>query len=1088
MSALGNAVSDETEPQSGAIAGQVVAGRYRLLSEIGKGGMGAVWRAVVEDAVPPSSRRTARGFGQVEEVALKIILPARLDGPSGSRELALGRFAREAGALSRLRSPHVVTLHDHGTDGDFVYIAMELLHGEPLSARLKRIGKLESDAVVRLFAHMTRAFGLAHQHGIIHRDVKPGNIFLASSRFGASDVAKVLDFGLVKSVGSPLVTLDVNTRSGSLLGTPHYMSPEQARGLSDVDHRADLWSLGVIAFECICGLKPFRGRGLAKVLGHIVSGHAPVPSEHASVPRGFDQWFARAVHPSPDRRFQSAFELMEELREILVDGALSARLARRSRLDAESQQSTDTVLDLPLTVATRGGGPPLSFEGREVELEAAERVIDAGTRTLGIVGPSGVGKTRFARELLRRWRSARQLPNVAAWLEDADGAPWTWLELAAALEMDGVGENAALDVARALRALGRGAVLLDSADASGQLLAQSLAGWLVAAPDVTFVYTAKVPLRIEGEVIIELSPFPIPAIGNGGLGELARHPAGAIFAAHAARHGPGFLGLDVASAELVKLMALSGGFPLALQLAGAVVGRLSAEELAESLESATRLSGATLTMGSDAILERAVAWSVATLSFAERSALCQLSVFRDGFTLDAAEAVVDGEWRHFRRPYEVVLELAERGYLQQEEPLTGDPRYRMPAALRHYAASLRVAKPDVVDPEAACVDARHSAYFESFVSPPVVGALRRRGGLVRRIRLGHEAQNLRVALEQATRSGETRRRAPLAYALATVLDCERASWTAATLLGDVRSGGGLGVLESVLFDLARADALFKIQCFELSRDAFESAHASASRLDDAASRTKALVGVCRCYLALGDAHRAHAACVEALAAAAADDAGRGDANFALAALSLHLERYSEAIQASEDALRAARTSGDRRSEARTLLLVGEALAEAGDEPAAARAFEAAHVLFGEMGERLEQSRALAWLGEVQGRHDRALAIRTLERAAARARELGSATTEGLHLALWALIQLEGGGAQRASRGLYRAEELLALDVTSESRLVLALCRAWTALYASDQASFWRELGAAENLVRESGVRLRSRGGLALSRLRKTMNG
>ncbi|MBM4359935.1 MAG: protein kinase, partial [Deltaproteobacteria bacterium] len=729
--------------------GRVVAGRYRLVVEVGKGGMGSVWRATVEATEASSTRAPPSRASAIDEVALKIILPARLEGSEEKRELALGRFSREAAALSRLRSPHVVTLHDHGRDGELVYLAMELLRGESLAERLKRVKQLDTEETVRLFNHITRALDLAHQHGIVHRDIKPGNIFLARLPSASEDVAKILDFGLVKSVGTPLATIDVHTRSGSLLGTPYYMSPEQARSRPDVDHRSDLWSLAVIAFECLCGVKPFRGRVLAKVIAQIASGQAPIPSETTSVPPSFDAWFARAMQVEPERRFQSASAMMEELREVLVDAAISTRIARKKRLEADVSGSSLSREPVPVTAPNGNSREPLPLVGRDVEFERADRAVAGGARVVGLFGPAGVGKTRLARELSIRWREERGLPGVAAWLEDADGAPWTWLELANALDMDGVGEPAEVDVARALRALGKAHVVLDAVDGSAHLLARALPEWLAAAPEVTVVYTARHPLGIAGEVVVELGPLPPPIARMTGLADLLHHPAGSLFLSCAVSKNAEVLNLDVRMLELQRFILSLGGLPLSLHLGSSMLAERPLDALASSLGAGLATPSGTMLIDAESMLEVTIAWLFRELPFAERSALAQLSVFRDGFTLDGAEAVIDGEWRHIRRPYEIVLDLARRGFLLQEEPLVGETRYRMPRPVRRHAQALCAATDDRLDPEASGAASRHATYIASIGSRAAVEALRTRGGLVRRNRLALEAQNLRAALEWA---------------------------------------------------------------------------------------------------------------------------------------------------------------------------------------------------------------------------------------------------------------------------------------------------------------------------------------------------
>ena len=225
----------------------------------------------------------------------------------------VARFLREAKAAAALRSPHVVQILDYGMDEGSPFIVMELLEGENLAQRLKRVGRLSAADTVRIATHVGRAIGRAHEAGIVHRDLKPENVFLVHNE--DEEIAKVLDFGVAKIDG--LGTEGARTRTGSILGTPYYMSPEQAQGNKAVDHRSDLWSLGVIAFECLTGKRPFWSDGLGDLVLQICVRDIPVPSQVASVPLGFDEWFARAVHREPDQRFQSAREMTDALRDVL---------------------------------------------------------------------------------------------------------------------------------------------------------------------------------------------------------------------------------------------------------------------------------------------------------------------------------------------------------------------------------------------------------------------------------------------------------------------------------------------------------------------------------------------------------------------------------------------------------------------------------------------------------------------------------------------------------------------------------------------------------------------------------------------------
>src|SRR5690606_460913 len=208
------------------------------------------------------------------------------------------------------RSTHIVQVFDFGVDGGVPYIAMELLHGESLGERLEREGTLSVAATGSILGQVARAMAHAHQAGIVHRDLKPDNIFLV--REGDTEITKVLDFGVAKVTGGGLeTTTGGGTKTGSILGTPYYVSPEQARGNKLVDHRSDLWALGIISYECVVGALPFHSDGLGDLLLQICGDPHPPASSRAKVPQGFDAWMARALAKDPDQRFQSASEMFE---------------------------------------------------------------------------------------------------------------------------------------------------------------------------------------------------------------------------------------------------------------------------------------------------------------------------------------------------------------------------------------------------------------------------------------------------------------------------------------------------------------------------------------------------------------------------------------------------------------------------------------------------------------------------------------------------------------------------------------------------------------------------------------------------------
>lgn len=274
--------------------GQVLADRYRIQRQIGHGGMGSVWEAEHIQLGTP--------------VAIKVMRSEVAGG-----EHARARFLREARAAASLRSPSVVQVLDYGVEDDIPYIAMELLQGESLRERLKRTSTLAPQQVASLVEHVCRALTRAHAAGIVHRDLKPDNIFIVSEDEG--EHYKVLDFGIAKQPTRG--DNQASTAQGSMLGTPYYMAPEQARDASAAEARSDLWSMGVIAYECLLGRRPFDAESLAELSVQILVGDIPVPSHHGPVPEGFDGWFIRATARELPQRFADARELASTLNAVL---------------------------------------------------------------------------------------------------------------------------------------------------------------------------------------------------------------------------------------------------------------------------------------------------------------------------------------------------------------------------------------------------------------------------------------------------------------------------------------------------------------------------------------------------------------------------------------------------------------------------------------------------------------------------------------------------------------------------------------------------------------------------------------------------
>lgn len=331
--------------------GTLIAGKYRLEVEIGRGSMGSVYRAVHVT------------LGQ--RVAIKLISAEHLQSSEARR-----RFSVEAKAAAKLRSRHVVQVYDDGeTPEGNPYIVLEYLEGETLEQRLEREHDIPLVDATRIVAHVGRALARAHAEGVVHRDLKPANIFLVKSEDDEVGwIAKVLDFGIAK--------LDApgeksNTQAGTVLGTPLFMSPEQVRGASSVDHRADLYSLGMCLFHMLTGEYAYYSPNYSEILIGICTQPLPRLREKAPwVPEAVELWFQRACAKEPLERFQSSDEMTEALQAAAGAAPLSkhksfpeGRIAPETLVGYATPALATLQLDagaaaLARTQQVAGGGPP----------------------------------------------------------------------------------------------------------------------------------------------------------------------------------------------------------------------------------------------------------------------------------------------------------------------------------------------------------------------------------------------------------------------------------------------------------------------------------------------------------------------------------------------------------------------------------------------------------------------------------------------------------------------------------------------------------------------------------------------------------
>lgn len=275
--------------------GSVLGGRYRLVELLGQGGMATIHRA--------QDIRLGR------DVAVKVLRPEYGRDPD-----FFARFRQEAQSAASLNHPNIVSVHDYGQGPDGPFIVMEYVEGEDLASLLRRNGALAPRQAARIAAEVARALDAAHARGIVHRDVKPGNILIATD-----GRVKVTDFGIARAIAEAQLTLP-----GMTLGSVHYFSPEQARG-EPASTASDIYALGIVLYECLTGRRPWEGDSAASVAMARLTGAAPGPSDvMASVPPVLDAIVRRALAPAAEDRFPSAAAMADALESFLAASAASA--------------------------------------------------------------------------------------------------------------------------------------------------------------------------------------------------------------------------------------------------------------------------------------------------------------------------------------------------------------------------------------------------------------------------------------------------------------------------------------------------------------------------------------------------------------------------------------------------------------------------------------------------------------------------------------------------------------------------------------------------------------------------------------------
>ncbi|MCB0011909.1 MAG: protein kinase [Anaerolineales bacterium] len=996
--------------------GDLVGERYRITDVLGQGGMATVFQA--------------HQAGLERPVAVKV-MHHYLSSQGGF----LQRFRLEAQNLATLRHPHIVQVHDFAVEDELCYMVMEYLPGETVAARLAQLSQEQQlmaiADVIQIGVELGEALSYAHQRGLIHRDIKPANVI-----FGEQGQAILTDFGIAK-----LMTHDLQlTATQAMVGTPNYMAPEFGLGQRG-DPRADIYSLGVLLYQLVTGRLPFIGTTPLAVIHQHIEKPPPPPSElRADIPAGLEKTILRALAKLPAERYQTAAEMVGQLRHLDQAAAQPIPASLRQSPTRLNQGDSDTML-LEEAIVPPPNNLPVqltSFIGRTDEVAAVSELLGApGTRLVTITGPGGVGKTRLSQQ-------------VASQLLFAFPAGVHFVPLEALHEPDQVleaiastlGVRAEGQLIKALSAHLAGQELLLLLDNFEQVLpaAPALAELLNSAPTLKLLITSRESLHIYGE-----QEFPLPPLATA-----ADSAAIQLFAERARAVQPGFR-LDETNTPIVaQICARLDGLPLAIELAAARIKMLSPAAILQRLGqgSLQLLSGRSQTLPSrQQTLRGAIAWSYNLLTEQEQLLLNRLAIFVGSRPLEAILPVINPDEQLSLDLLDGLSSLVDKSLLSQQEGPDGEPNFLMLRTIHAYAREQLATSADE-----ALIRRQHARFYLALAEEG--GAALQgpeQGQWLARLAWAHD--NLRAALDWATDAGEAELVARFGQAL----------WRFWDARGHHREGrrwlewlvGPAGSLDPTATpaSLAQARALvvaghlaYRQSDFAVARTYYEAGRAQLEQLDADLDVGLVLHNLGLLHHKQGDLHQARSVYASSLARLRASGAEAGVANVlnSLGNLAWMQGDLASARDYYRQSSEHYRRLGNKQNEAMVFNNLGAIAMSEEDYPTAAEIFQRCLTIHEELDNKNGTSLALSNLAEValeQG--DLGAAQRYLAEALAQKQALGH--REGVAILLETAGRLALGKAQfnRCATLFGAAEELRAQLAAPRPDVVQRLCEsAW----------------------------------------------
>ncbi|MFK7927107.1 MAG: protein kinase, partial [Myxococcota bacterium] len=595
------------------------------------------------------------------------------------------RLIREGRVQSRLDPALIVPVTDvilaHGAPA----LVLPLVRGMSLDSLLIDGPPTELEAL-SLFHAICTSVAHAHSHGIVHRDLKPANVLVDADQGRLR--LRVADFGLVRAVADDELGANggVRTRRGSMMGSPAYAAPEQLSAATRADRRADVWSLGVILYELLTGKRPFDGESLRDLIANVQNGDLnldPVPTVHRA-------WIAQLLSVDPDGRPHNATEVLERVpapEALPIDGPFGSRLVIPD-LPAPPSVRSIAVTPPPAAPAIPDPAPrPTAVHahipaersrllGRAEDLKQLHAVVRSGARLATLTGIGGTGKTRLVIHFA--WSVVEDWPGGVWFCDLTEARSLAGLASAVAGALGVVIDNGdpVARITDGLLARGRCLIVLDNFEQVTEHAAATVGRWLDGAPDSAFIITSREVLGVRGERVLPVPP-------------LAPDSAVELFLERARAARPDFKPNESEKGFIEQLVTKMDHLPLAIELAAARVRTLSPERMLQRMDDRFRLLTTRGRKDRASTLRATLDWSWDLLDTPEKETLAQLSIFEGGFTLDAAEEIVQ-----LSDPEAWVLDTVEALVDKSLVRTLPHERFGMLVTVQAYAQEKRQASPD----------------------------------------------------------------------------------------------------------------------------------------------------------------------------------------------------------------------------------------------------------------------------------------------------------------------------------------------------------------------------------------------------------